>query len=80
MYVESVSAAWELRVGTPLPLNDPWTKVPLKGKWLLASDLSLESQRHNSAASLLGKEKSRAGGQELSHGVLHWGHCGSLGL
>lgn len=42
MYVGSVSAALEFRTGTPPPLNYPWTKVPLKGKWLVVSDLTLE--------------------------------------
>lgn len=42
MYVGSVSAALEFRIGTPPPLSYSWTKVPLKGKWIVVSDSSLE--------------------------------------
>lgn len=37
-----MNVALEFRIGTLFPLIYPWTKVPLKGKWFLASDLSLE--------------------------------------
>lgn len=37
-----MSDALEFRIGTPFLLIYPWTKVPLKGAWFLASDLSLE--------------------------------------
>lgn len=41
--VESVSDALEFRIGTSLSSDlTSWTKVPLKGAWFLASDLSLE--------------------------------------
>ena len=55
MYVESVSAALGFRTGTPLSLNYPWTKAPLKGKWFVASDLSREMSGLHQSYILTGK-------------------------
>lgn len=35
-----MSATLGFRMGAPPPLNYPWTKVPLKGKWIVVSDSS----------------------------------------